>query len=522
MVLFFESILLDVLAAIGVLLPTLYVYFTWNFDYWEKKGAHFVKPTPFFGNIKDRILVRLSTGQWSKKLYDENEGHRYVGIFQMREPALLLRDPDLIKDVLVKDFQSFHDRGLPVDEKNQPLSAHLFNLPGPRWRALRAKLTPTFTSGKMKMMYQLMAECSEELRQHLKDPANRGEELEMREVMAQFTTDIIGSCAFGLQMNSMKNSESEFRRMGRKAFEPSLKSSLRRLVLLMLPPVAKILKLGFGDPEVAKFFLNAVKETVEYREKNNIIRNDFMNLLLQLKHKGEVEGDQDTTKEREEVGDKEKMDIKMTDNLLAAQAFVFFLAGFETSSTAMSFALYELALHPEIQSRLREEVDAVLKENEGNLTYDALQQMQYLDQVISETLRKYPPGDIIIRICTKAYTMPGTDIEIDKGTRILVPVLALHHDPKYYPDPERFDPERFNDANKHSRHHFVYLPFGEGPRNCIGMRFGLLQAKLGLATLLRDFQFTPCKRTAIPLRYDPKSIVTASKDGIYLKISPRD
>ncbi|XP_066993022.2 probable cytochrome P450 6a13 [Anabrus simplex] len=520
MALLFESLLLDISVGLASLLTLLYVYFTWNFDYWKKRGVPFEKPLPFFGNLKDIALGNDYEGIFYKKIYDSFEGQRFVGLFQFREPTLLLRDPDLIKDVMVKNFSSFHDRGIPVEEETQPLSAHLFNLPGPRWRALRVKLTPTFTSGKMKMMYHLMAECSEQLRRYLQGPASKGEELEMREVMAQFTTDIIGTCAFGLEMNAMKDSDSEFRRMGRKVFEASLIASIRRLIIVFLHPLAKLLNLSFADKEVDEFFLNAVKETVQYREKHNIKRDDFMHLLIQLKNKEKLVDDDETTNGHVLTNDKD--DINMTDNLLAAQAFVFFLAGFETSSTLLSFALYELALNPDIQARLREEVDTILQQHGGKLTYETLQDMPYLDKVVSESLRKYPPAGILIRICTKQYVIPETNITIEEGTRLVIPVLGLHRDPKHYPDPERFDPGRFEEGNKTRGHQFTYLPFGEGPRICIGMRFGLLQSKLGLAALLRDFQFSPSKRTTIPIRYAPSSLVTASADGIHLKISRRE
>jgi cytochrome P450 family 6 len=86
----------------------------------------------------------------------------------------------------------------------------------------------------------------------------------------------------------------------------------------------------------------------------------------------------------------------------------------------------------------------------------------------SETLRKYPPIPMLIRKCSKPYRIPGTDTVLEKGITVVIPVVALHHDPKYYPEPDRFDPERFNEEERQKRHHYVYLPFGEGPRICIG------------------------------------------------------
>jgi len=94
----------------------------------------------------------------------------------------------------------------------------------------------------------------------------------------------------------------------------------------------------------------------------------------------------------------------------------------------------------------------------------------------SETLRKYPPIPMLIRKCSKPYKIPGTDTVLEKGTSVTIPVAALHHDPKYYPEPERFDPERFSEEEKQKRHHYVYLPFGEGPRICIG-KFPTQQSK---------------------------------------------
>jgi cytochrome P450 family 6 len=158
---------------------------------------------------------------------------------------------------------------------------------GSQWRRLRAKLTPTFTSGKMKMMFNLMNECAEELRSYLEGPASRNEDLEVKEIMAKFTTDIIGSCVFGLKCNSMKDPDSEFRSMGRKVVEPSLNNVVRRLLGLLMP----ILGIRVLPWEVTQFFISAVRETIKYREQHNVVRNDFIQQLMQLKNQAHVQGD---------------------------------------------------------------------------------------------------------------------------------------------------------------------------------------------------------------------------------------
>ncbi|GLG95811.1 Cytochrome P450 9c1 [Gryllus bimaculatus] len=211
-------------------------------------------------------------------------------------PFLWIRDPEIIKRVLVKDFAHFHDRGMAMDEEKNPLSANLFNLPGARWRALRTKLTPTFTSGKMKMMFELMHECAREFVDFVSFEADANGEVEFKEVFAKLTTDIIGSCAFGLQFNSMKNPDSEFRKMGRKIFTPDASAVMITILQFMLPAIGKFFSMRLPTKEVSDFFMKAVLDTVEYREKNNVKRNDFLQLLIELKNKGKIEDEEHETK----------------------------------------------------------------------------------------------------------------------------------------------------------------------------------------------------------------------------------
>jgi cytochrome P450 family 6 len=141
--------------------------------------------------------------------------------------------------------------------------------------------------------------------------------------------------------------------------------------------------------------------------------------------------------------------------------------GFETTSTTITYALYEMAQNIEIQSKLREEIEGAW---EGGLTYDTLMELKYLGKVVNETLRKYPIIPLTMRKSNSDYKVPGTMRVIPKGVTVMVPILAIHRDPKYYPDPNKFDPERFDDGNCASRPAYTFLPFSEGPRICIGQR----------------------------------------------------
>lgn len=123
-----------------------------------------------------------------------------------------------------------------------------------------------------------------------------------------------------------------------------------------------------------------------------------------------------------------------------------------------------------------------------------------------------------MRLAKTDYPVPGTNLVIEKGTSIVIPVHNIHHDPEIYPQPERFDPERFEPAAIKARHQFAYLPFGDGPRNCIGERFGKMQAKVGLISLLRRFKFSVSEHTEIPLKFNKRNFSLSTQDGIILKV----
>ena len=240
------------------------------------------------------VLSRKSIGDICTDIYNKLEGHKYGGAYLFTSPRFFVRDPDFIKNVLVKDFASFHDRGIYMNEEIEPLSGHLFTLPGVKWRNLRVKLTPTFTSGKLKMMFQRFVECGQGLQTCLEKVGEKGDVIEFKDVLARFSTDIISSCAFGIECNCLKNEDAEFRQWGRKIFEPSLKQLFIRILANIAPVVLDTLKLSPIDSDVSKYFRNIVKETVEYREKNNVKRNDFLQLLIQLKNKVLLDDEQKT------------------------------------------------------------------------------------------------------------------------------------------------------------------------------------------------------------------------------------
>jgi cytochrome P450 family 6 len=290
----FGTLVLDVAVLAVCALAAVYVYFKVSFNYWKKRNVPYAKPTFPYGNLGDILLLRASIGHLFENIYKELDGEMYGGTFALTKPGFIFRDPDIIKNVLVKDFSHFHDRGFYMDEELEPLAGHLFLLPGMRWRNLRVKLSPTFTSGKMKMMFQTLVDCGIELGSILEKSASNGEVIEIKDILARYSTDVIASCAFGIQCNCLKNPDAEFREWGRKAFAPSVKNSIITFVALTVPRLLSVLKLTTLDPTISKYFRNMVEETVNYRERNNIKRNDFMQLLIQIKNKVKLDEDNES------------------------------------------------------------------------------------------------------------------------------------------------------------------------------------------------------------------------------------
>lgn len=146
--------------------------------------------------------------------------------------------------------------------------------------------------------------------------------------------------------------------------------------------------------------------------------------------------------------------------------------------------------------------------------------------LFAETLRKWPPAVATDRICSKKYTIKPTQahekpIVLEKGDTVWIPIYGIHYDPKYYPDPEKFDPERFNDENKIKINPYTYLPFGLGPRNCIGSRFALMESKTILFYLLSKFDFCVCEKTDIPIKLNRKVFQLLPENGAWIELKPR-
>ncbi|CAG2164302.1 unnamed protein product [Oppiella nova] len=492
-------------------------YLTRNFNYWSKRGINGPKPLIGFGNVLSQFITPrpLFELQWYKK-YGKLYG-TYIG----NEPVINVADPELIKTILVKDFHLFPerhpDRGLhPILEKN------LVDVTGDDWKRLRSLASPTFSSGKMKKMYPMIKSCLEEFLSELNTYAKEGREANMKELYGNYTMDVIATCAFATKTNAHKDPNNPFIKNAKVIF--SVKVAKMVAVLVLPKPVLR--KMGiqsFFDESANDFFFNLTRHVIKQRKNSNKKYNDFIDLLLNAeKSNNEVIHDENDAHESHHVNEgEEELEIQnntlngikkyITEDEILAQAWIFFQAGYETTATTLTFATYELALNEDIQQKLYEEVLSAV-DAKGDIDYDLLSKLPFLDAVISETLRLHSPVLRLSRNCINGdYKLGNTGITLYKNQRVEIPTFAIHLSEEYYPNAEKFIPDRFLPENRHKIVPYTYLPFGAGPRNCIGMRFALMEAKLGLAQVLRRFKIVRTSQTDVPLKFNKTLFLNSAK-----------
>ncbi|XP_049873949.1 cytochrome P450 9e2-like [Pectinophora gossypiella] len=481
----------------------LYFYYTSTFDFFEKKGIAFMKPKIFLGNLGPRLLSKISFHEFQLYIYNYFKGKPYGGMFEGRRPTLYLLDPDLIKAVTIRDFEHFVDRNALRTNEPRYMSRSLINLKGGEWKGVRSAITPSFSSARLKNMLPLIETCSQQLAEFLKQ--YDGKDVEMKDTIGHFTLEVIGACAFGIRCDAFNDENAHFVKVAEKFnFMPKGKRFLIFFLLMFAPKAFGLLNISFMYRESTDELVRILKAAKAERRSSGIKKNDFLQLLIEAAEK-EKSDSENTTSE-----------THMDDDTIDAQSLLFLIAGYETSSTLLSFAIHILATKPDLQESLRAKVQE--QTNGKDMSYELLTQLHYLEGFLLETLRMYPPVSRVDRVCTKKYILPGTSVSVDVGDVVAIPVYGIHMDPDYYPDPHEFKPERFMYDEKRDRPSHLFLAFGAGPRNCIGLRFAMFSAKLAMVTLLKNFKFSACSKTEDPIKFDSKGFLLKAGSGLWVHI----
>ena len=312
---------------------------------------------------------------------------------------------------------------------------------------------------------------------------------------SRMTLEVILHTAFGVQTDIQNEKESQLLERAKEVFRtPVIVNILRRFPLGVY--LLRLLNIALGKEG---YFEKVASDFINKRRQSRLTgRQDLLYLML-------------TANE----GMAEEGFSKLTDEEIVGQCVIFLFAGYETSSNTLAFITYYLATHQDVQNKLREEIQEAVKSNPDSTLYDLAHSIEYLDCVISEAQRLNPPLYQLSRECAKDYDIGG--IHIPAGLEVIVPVYFLHHDPEAWPDPEKFDPERFRSPAKDTRHPYQFMPFGTGPRSCIGMRFALMEIKIALIRIFTKYKFVQSPETQVPLVIQSGASLSA-RDGVRVRV----
>ncbi|CAK9302788.1 unnamed protein product [Gordionus sp. m RMFG-2023] len=461
-------------------------------------------PIPFFGTM---LWIYINGFQkcyieWNRKygqFYAATRGHDLI---------YMVSDPIYLKEILVKSFSNFHNRRMfPLF--NKYFGKSVFVTRDEQWRVTRKLILPTFTSHKMKTdMFPLVIKCASKMVGYLKDSlsndpstiAKRSDEgddykegsiavVNTKDIFGCYTMDTIASTAFGLELDSHKEINHDFVRNARKVFEFNVTRPIFALIEIfpVIIPLVNYFKLSIIEDSTANFFSGIVEDTIQKRQKFNIVRNDFLQLLVDsnkaynLSHSNSNESQKANSCIYDNNGSKDLNTNKISDGITSqedggteikegidketastsglskeqyiANALFFFIAGYESTANALGWVARTLAWKPEVQETLRQEIKQKISQKRKLLNsdstsisdiidYEDVTNLKYMDQVIKEVMRLHPPITFFDRMAEEDYYLGDTLIK--KGTVIVVPVYALHRDENIWASPNEFDPKRFD------------------------------------------------------------------------------
>ncbi|KAG7316189.1 hypothetical protein KOW79_021055 [Hemibagrus wyckioides] len=489
-------------ALIVILISLILLYGYWPYGFFKRLGVPGPKPIPFFGT-----MLEYRKGIHNFDLESFQKYGKIWGIYDGRQPTLCVMDTEIIKTVLIKECYS-----LFTNRRNFRLNGPLYDsvsiVEDEDWKRIRSVLSPSFTSGRLKEMFGIMKSHSRSLTENLQKVSERGESADIKEFFGAYSMDVVTSTAFSVDIDSLNNPKDPFVTNIKKMLKFDLLNPLFLAVVLFpfIAPVLEKMDFAFFPTAVTDFFYASLRKIKSERVvKDNKKRVDFMQLMI------------DSQKSETDDLDIKETNKGLNDHEILSQSMIFIFAGYETSSSSLSFLFYNLASNPETMKKLQKEIDETFP-NKDEVDYDTMMNMDYLDAVLSESLRLYPVALRLERVCKKTVEIKG--LTIPKDVVVLVPTYALHRDPEYWADPETFNPERFTKENKESIEQYAYMPFGLGPRNCIGMRFALVVMKLAVVEILQRFDISLSEETKVPLELNNNGLL-APKHPIKLKFTPR-
>ena len=486
--------------------------------YFARIGVPYETTWPIFGSLP----TAMSQGILQ---HDINSIHRLGkvhGTYLGTLPNLVVADPEYIKEIFIKQFHKF-----PYRMQALYISDWWYNsvvmASGEHWRYMRSVITTAFTSGKLRQMQPQITETLSTMTQTLNtmiDASSDGT-VNIRRILSALTMDIVSSTSFGHKMNTLQDLDNEFSHHAKIVSTLNIGSNPLNGLPLVLPCVKRLFR--FLDLDyVNKKSLNYVKDFVhelifsrrsESESQDKKVRDTLQNLM-------NAHGQEQETDENGNITDNSFKFYKqrgLNDDELIANALVVLMAGYDTTATTLTWMCYLLATNQHVQKKL---VDAIDNEIGGEEpTYENVMNLDYLDWFLSETLRLYPAANRTGRDAIVETDVCGKTVKA--GLSITVPIYAIHRMPEYWSEPDRCVPERFAPENRENIIPYTYLPFGAGPRVCLGVRMAQMLCKLVTVKILQNFTLDVSDQTELNPVLET-SLLTKPNNGMVLRLQKRN
>ena len=502
----------------------------------KKLGIPGPEPHLVYGNVKDfRVKgTKCAMKEWREK-YSPLYGY-YDGV----KPHLVVSDPVLVQQITIRQFHKFHSRmPFALHPKGDPTEPMFFAI-GEKWKRLRNVASPSFTHKKMKEMSPLINQSVDDFLTLLDRKCDERQPFDIYSEFGRLTTDVISSCAFGIDAGCLKDPNSPFLVQARKHFDIiesfPIKFKIFMFLIMLFPDFIEKIRTIFPR------FLTVLRCQWAYKMAREVIlerqtsqdkdrRVDFINLMLTTNKevgKGAIKAEQQEKDDYDRDGflDTDVNQLRKNKPMILeemmGQVVIFLNAGYETTSSALGFTAYELALNPSIQKKLQQEIDDNFPAENPKPTFGDFHKMKYIECVMKEVLRIHPiaPGGVT-RHSFEQMIYEG--ITIPKGMDIHIDMEGLHFNPELWGkyDPQKFVPERFLEDCQDTPNTLAWCPFGAGPRICLGMRFAVMEYKIALTRLLKQFNIKRCNETKVPCPTRKNAIYSPS-EGVTIMLERRN
>ncbi|EDW03894.1 probable cytochrome P450 309a2 [Drosophila grimshawi] len=468
-----------ILVVLHILLLPLYLYLTWHHKYWRRRGLITAQPLTLLGTYPGLLTRKSNLVMDVQRVYNKyKDKHRAVGVFVTRQPQILVLDPQLAHEVLVQNFRCYKDSltssYVQHAKRDKYVQGNPFWAAGDTWRRLRTEAQGGLSASRLKQGYAIWQQSGKKLTDYMTQLlAKQGNVLETRDLCFRYTANVMCDFIWGIDAGTLTPNMGQPNKMQQMATKYTSNTFYMISIFMasiVAPIIRLLLRLRFYPKDTDDFFSHLTKEAIALRLKtaNEIQRTDYLSHLLKLRNEKNATHDD-----------------------LVGHALTVMLDGYDTTGSALMHALYYLSEQPEAQQKLRMEILNNSDKDKG-VNFDELCDLPYLDQVVYESLRLSSLIPQYTKVCTHPTNIQLNEqkrLEVEVGMTIMIPNYQFHHDPKYFPNPEIFKPERFDNGAHHELiKQGILLPFSDGPRICMGMRLAQLTIKSALLHIISNYQ----------------------------------